>query len=205
MEGGQVEGVIMKWIEKAQVDYCDMYIRLYIAYNAWFRKVTRTSFDREALLRLKKRFIIWDDYVNDRVMRELRPILRDVAILTDIRPLLSGNKWNGKVRDDNDWHGLIDFWYQVRCELFHGTTDVPRHVLNQYASLAYQSLNIFMLEIMKRMKQSFTLNDQRRMDELDILIASSSGHTNNYEHERQRLHERYIHSNDVWTLDMVRV
>lgn len=32
--------LIVQWYERARIDYSDLYVKEYIAYNAWFRKVT---------------------------------------------------------------------------------------------------------------------------------------------------------------------
>ena len=197
--------LIMRWIERAQVDYSDLYARLYIAYNAWFRKVTRTSFDREAISRLTKRFIIWDDYLQGRVLQTLKPLHKEIAEFTQAHThkVVSLHRWSGIVKDESDWQGLIRYWYRVRCDLFHGSSD-DQEVSKQRVRLAYASLNIFMLEITKRMDDCFTSADLRRLNELNVLLAVPSGSTIEQQTTRQMLHQKYIRSHDIWSVDLVR-
>jgi len=132
---------------KAQVDYVQCFIALYISYNTWYHEVTETTNDRRALTLLKKRYIIWDDYREGKVLRALRPYMEQLVECTTREPLHSQAKaWNGEVAHQNDWHSLIEYWYQVRCQLVHGST-----MLAVYVWLAYHTLNVFMEEIVRRM------------------------------------------------------
>ena len=192
--------LVLKWYERAQIDYSDLYARLYIAYNAWFRQVTRTSFDREAISRLTKRFVIWDDYVNGRVLQDLKPLMAQIVYLTAEQPLV-GNRWDGIVHDALDWRGLIHYWYQVRCDLFHGTVVVNE----KRVRLAYESLNVFMQEITDRMKRCFTQEDYVRLEEIQALIQSSPQDRTRLKSMQEVLHQKFISSPDIWNVDMVRV
>ena len=115
---------IYSWYKKAQVDYTELYVRLYISYNAWYRQVTATTNDREAISRLKKRFVIWDDYCSGNTLQRLRVYAERLSKLTYEQPLAGSAVWNGVIQTSQDWRSLIEFWYQVRCYLVHGS-DVP--------------------------------------------------------------------------------
>jgi hypothetical protein len=191
---------IYKWYRKAQVDYTELYIRIYIAYNAWYRQVTGTTNDREAIAILKKRFIIWDDYCKGRTMPNLKVYTEKLSKRTIEKPLASHIFWNGKVENKDDWRGLIEFWYQIRCMLVHGSEVSP-----QYVWLAYETLELFMGEIVERMQTCFTDKDFQRLNELSTLAQSKQGKDNRFKQLQRRLQAKYIDSPDIWQVDMQRV
>lgn len=193
--------LIMRWYDRAKIDYSDLYVRLYIAYNAWFRKVTHTEFDREGIARLEKRFVIWDDYLHGKVLQELRPLMGEAAVLTSDSPLQSTRRWDGTVKDAEDWKGLIHFWYQVRCDLFHGSIDSQE----TYVRLAYESLSVFMTEIVRRMRQVFTRKDHERLLELQELLTHNANSEEYIKRAQVALQDKFIQSPDIWQVDMARM
>ena len=200
---GLTESLVYVWFDRSAIEYRDLYMRLYVSYNAWYRKVTGKSSDYESIVVLKTRFIIWDEYNQDRSMPGLREVMNKIVTLTQITPVTSGTTdWKGFVQDSTDWKGLIDFWYQVRCRLFHG---IP---YEQYRSdevqLAYESLYIFMREVTQRMKNSFILADENRFEELQILTKYSVLKRDIYEFEKILLQKKFIQSAELWNVDMVR-
>lgn len=201
-----VRQLIRTWYDRAQIDYSDLYVKEYIAYNAWFRKVTDCNEDREAIKRVAERFIIWDDYIHGRTMNDLRPIIEQVSLLTWKTPVRSiGSAWNGVVYDGLDWKGLIYFWYQTRCELFHGITMPGRKVHDLRIKLAYESLNVFMTEIMKRMRRCFNDQDYAKLTEVNKLLTAESGPIIPLQRIETSLQQKFIHSPDLWNVDMERV
>lgn len=190
---------VYSWYFDAQINYVDYYIRLYISYNAWYRAVTGETNDREALAKLKKRFVIWDDYVKGRTMSALKMYVDKIVIDTAKSPLAANLYWDGTVKGYDDWKGIIEFWYQVRCSLVHGS-DVPR----RYVWLAYESLEIFMNEIVRRMKRCFTDDDMHRLHELSNLALTEYAQTERFKQLKYRLHQKYIASPDIWQVDMQR-
>jgi hypothetical protein len=191
---------IMNWYSAAQVNYVDYYIKLYIAYNAWYRQVTGSTNDRQALDRLKKRFIIWDDYKKQRTLQSLRSYMEKLAEYTQREPFPSTNQyWEGSLENVNDWRSLIEFWYQVRCRLVHGSLVKPAYVW-----LAYQTLDIFMEEIITRMKQCFTDKDHERLDELRE-YSTAGGSKERFRKLQEALYQKYIASPNIWQVDMQRV
>lgn len=139
---------IEKQYEVARINYATQFLLLYVAYDAWYYQVTGTRNDREALARLKRRHVIWHDYYWGKTMPALRLYMRQLAELTQREPFESmTTAWNGEVRRSTDWRSLIEFWYQVRCALVHGSEVQP-----DYVGLAYQTLDIFMEEILQRMR-----------------------------------------------------
>jgi len=197
--------LITTWFERARIDYSDLYVKEYIAYNAWFRKVTDCTEDHEAIKQVVKRFVIWDDYLHGRTMIALGPVLEQIATVTHKSPVVAmSGRWDGIVKDALDWRGLIYFWYQVRCDLFHGLTVPGRAVHDLKIKLAYESLNIFMTEIVKRMRYCFTDADFARLTEVRTLLESESGVVSELRRIEARLYQKFIHSPDIWNVDMER-
>ncbi len=191
---------IYRWYKKAQIDYAELYIRMYISYNAWYRQVTGTTNDRQAIAILKKRFIIWDDYCRGKTMPNLRLYLERLSKLTTEKPLATSSLWNGVIKDTDDWRGLIEFWYQVRCLLVHGSEVPPRYVW-----LAYETLDLFMGEIVDRMQTCFTDKDFQRLEELSTLVQAEKGKDTRFKLLQRKLQAKYIDSPDIWQVDMQRV
>ncbi len=191
---------IYNWYQKAQIDYTELYLHLYIAYNAWYRQVTGYANDREAIAHLKKRFVIWDDYCKGKTMPNLKLYLERLSKLTHEQPLGQHSIWNGRVQGVEDWRGLIEYWYQIRCLLVHGSEVSQRHVW-----LAFETLDLFMGEIVERMQACFTDKDLQRLEEVSTLARSVEGKDNRFRQLQRKLQEKYIESPDIWQVDMQRV
>ena len=191
---------IYKWYRKAQVDYTELFIKIYIAYNAWYRQISGTTNDREAISLLKKRFIIWDDYCQGKTMSRMSIYVERLSKLTNEQPLAVNNVWNGRVVDNKDWHGLIEFWYQVRCAIMHGSEVPPKHVW-----LAYETLEVFMGEIVERMQACFTDKDFQRLEEVTVLANAQPTKQSRFHQIQRKLQMKYIESPDIWQVDMQRV
>lgn len=200
MHPNDKQALITTWYGRAQLDYSDLYMRLYISYNAWFSQVTGCTADRDAIRMLKKRFVVWDDYQRGRTLRALRPIVADIANLTQ-----HDNSLGFSVKDADDWQNLIEFWYQVRCHLFHGSGLFQGVQQTIWTRLAYQSLNLFMGEVIARMERSFTNADLQRLKEVDVLIQHEPNPSRRLRNLQQTLYQKYIHAPDVWNVDMIRV
>ena len=198
--------LIKKWHEKAQIDYSDLYVKEYIAYNAWFRKVTDCATDYEAIRRVTKRFVIWDDYIHGRTLVDLGQVADMIAEFTHRYPIrLAAHSWNGVVADSFDWKNLIFFWYQTRCDLFHGLTMPGKIKHDIQIELAYKSLNIFMTEIIRRMRHCFSDEDYVKLTEVQALLKSPNGSTDTLQKTESGLYQKFIHSPDLWNVDMQRV
>src|SRR5690606_5557503 len=112
-----LDDTVYHWFESAQIDFCELYLKLYVGFNAWYRQVTKTPHDRDALARLKKRITIWDDYYNGLAMHQLRMVFEKIVTITHDKPMtVSRGRWNGVVESPDDWMGLLEYWYQVRCD-----------------------------------------------------------------------------------------
>lgn len=199
----EVKSNIIAWFDAGQIDYCGLYLKLYASFNAWYRQVSGLSLDRHALTVVRGRFVIWNDYYNGLTMQPLKPVFNEIVQLTRRNPLyVPGGHWSGVVESNNDWPSLIEFWYQVRCNLSHGVSPVPKSASDKRVVCAYESLNIFMAEIVSRMNQCFSAQDEKRLAELDILIESPNSSASILK-EHTLLQEKYINSKDIWQVDMM--
>jgi hypothetical protein len=200
---GLTESLIYSWFDRSHIEYRDLFMRLYIAYNAWYRKVTGKSNDHEAIRLLQLRFVIWHDYIRGHSLRNLRSIMEQIVAMTNTTPLKAqSGSWDGIVKNSDDWQGLIHFWYEVRCSLFHGSIYAASRT--KEVQLAYESLYIFMSEVVTRMKKSFHEADYVRLQELRVLMNESQQDTNRYAKENTLLHQKYIRSPELWDVDMIR-
>jgi len=187
--------------QQAQIDYSLHFLRLYITYNAWYRRVTQTSTDRQAIALLKKRFIIWDDYRQGATLQALTPYMRRLTELTHQKPFPSITLyWDGELQDAHDWRSLIEFWYQVRCLIVHGS-----EVSTKYAWFAYETLNVFMAEIIERMQACFNSDDFHKLEELSSLADADPERSYRFRKLQHKLYQKYIASPDIWQVDMHRV
>lgn len=190
---------VLRWYQRSQVDYTEHYIRLYIAYNTWYREVTGTSNDRVALSQLKKRTVIWNDYVNDLTMRSLRIYMEKLVDLTQHEPLGANSYWSGSIEGVSDWRSLIEYWYQIRCLLVHGVAVKPRYVW-----LAYETLDSFMGEIINRVQ----INLKEHLEQTERVAnyqKDDSSQNKKFQQLRDKLYRKYVTSPDIWQVDMKRV
>lgn len=135
-----IDGMVRARYYESQVHYTQLYMLLYSAYNAWYSAVAGTCSDRDALIVLKAKSAIWHSYLRGMVMRDLSLYVGYITEYTQRQPLGTASKyWAGSLGSSNDWRGLIEYWYQVRCRVVHGGVIDKRHIY-----LAYMSLSVFM-------------------------------------------------------------
>ena len=190
---------VRSWYDKSRIDYTDQFMRLFVAYAIWFRGVTGKTTDRHAIESLKKRFVIWDEYYQDKAMIALKPIAANIAKMTSTDGLIKT-----KVADADDWRQIIEYWYEVRCHIFHGNLTFGETYSHIYVKLAYDSLSIFMDEIVRRMEQTFSKEDGRRMSEIKEIIQSGGSRNARIARTEQMLYAKFINSTEWWNVDMVR-
>ena len=191
---------VFHWYKKSQIDYAERFIWLYVAYSSWYQRAIGTNNDREALNELKKRFVIWDDYINGRSLTAMRPDMERLAEYTQREPFPATHVyWSGSLDSNDDWRSLIEFWYQVRCLIVHGT-----QVKARYVWYAYETLDVFMTEIISRMEQCFTEKDMQRLQEVNVLAEVAGNRSDRFKVLQNKLQQKYISSPDIWQVDMQR-
>ena len=166
------DGLIRMWHEKAkQGDYFSRFVFEYIAFNAYLKSriVLEMVSDRTAIQRLKRNKGLKVNYLKlTEKNKELNGLWKKLIGELNRQPLLNSSRnidspemdkwWNcseddptrakkgtkGIVRSLKDWENMVEFWYSVRNNLFHGgkNPDVQRdHFLVEHA---FRTLESFM-------------------------------------------------------------
>lgn len=147
--------LINQWFNRAitEDDYFTKYIFLYIAFTAFLTQRWGGVSDRDKINRVKEdvdakeyylRLIEEKEDLHDvllRLVRELRR--RPVRNIT--RP--NDTNWQGRdgvLRDKRDWENLVEFWYRVRNNLFHGHKAPEFARDRRLVEYAYSTLMPFM-------------------------------------------------------------
>lgn len=170
--------VITAAFQQSQIQYEDKFLLLFSAYNAWYRSVTGEDRDAYALRAIKLRDVVWAEYERGVCFEALRPLMRRIALLTSLRPLRSNRSWSGKLDGPDDWEGLIEYWYAVRCDIVHANELMLKAYYPVIVKLAYESLSIFMTEVVARLRISAAVTygadplsfdmSAPRLDEVDL-------------------------------------
>lgn len=129
------------WYKNATVRYDDYYLRMYIAFNAWYQQAAHSTNDRVAIEYLKTRSDMWRHYLGHRAFHySLTPYIMQLVELSHREPLPTKKTyWDGRITDRSDWPSILEFWYHIRCVVVHGES-----VDDEYLFYAYHTLNIFL-------------------------------------------------------------
>lgn len=139
---------VQVWHVRAQIDYVHHYMSLYASFNAWYSQLTGLTNDRQAINALQRGNPLWDDFKEGRALAALKPSMRQLVECTQREPLsYASPHWRGVVQHIYDWPSLLEYWYRVRCLVMHGS-----EIKAPYVYLAYQTLNHFMSEVIKRQR-----------------------------------------------------
>lgn len=144
--------LIKNWHLKAlDEDYFSKFVFEYLAFIAYLKKkkFTDAYSDRNAMQRLKRDQGIKDSYlgrisVDQSLKRSWESIFSELSqarlgnvsgnseeveeikwwnCSDDQLPRQSDDRLKGVVHDLNDWENMIEFWYAIRNNLFHGGKD----------------------------------------------------------------------------------
>lgn len=189
---------VCDWYEKSVIDYRKQYSALYTAYNAWYREVLSTTNDRQAVTALKKRYVIWEEYCDGRAMHDMKSLMERLADLTQKEPLhCQSPHWNGEINGVHDWQSLIEYWYQVRCIVVHGG-----RINLVYVWLAYQTLDIFMSEIIHRVGRVLKGYTSTHLKDALTEFEFLDGGSERTQAIRQKMFLKYVGLPDIWQVDM---
>lgn len=137
--------VMRAWYRRAQIDYTQQYMALYAAFNGWYTDLTGKTSDREALTVIGRGNGVWERYCRGEILSHLVEPMKMLVEFTLREPIsFSAPHWRGEVGSIYDWTSVIEYWYRVRCLVMHGAEINP-----QYVYVAYETLNIFMEEVLK--------------------------------------------------------
>ena len=151
--------LIMQWYRRAldEEEIFTKFIFLYIAFNAFMTQTRAEMRERQKIEFLKgdqdaKEFylnLLHNDHQLKETMKELLVELDRESITNSTD---GGIYWigeNGKLNSEEDWENLVEFWYRVRNNLFHGhkVPDFPRD--KRLVTYAYLTLFPLMQNFVK--------------------------------------------------------
>lgn len=116
---------IFQWYERYEMAEFDKFIYLWMSFNAWLTKYTRTKSknDRDMIDEFKK-----SDKSNYIQLRDNDPTLRsDVEWLCEHGVFNHRNDSLIKPKSADDFDAIVECIYTIRCNLFHGSykRDIP--------------------------------------------------------------------------------
>lgn len=122
--------LIMRWFQRSQQEeeMFTKFIFLYISFNAFINQTREELRERQKIEFLKHDQEAKFFYLQ-LIQREqnLKKIIDELKLFLDIEPIQNStdgrNYWvgsNGRLRSENDWENLVEYWYRVRNNLFHG-------------------------------------------------------------------------------------
>jgi len=168
------DALIISWHKKAmQGDYFSKYIFEYLAFTAYInsRVALGTNTNRAAIQRLKRDEGLKNEYLG-RIKKDTEFDLRGtwIALIKELKrqPLHNSSRdydypeidgrWNtsgdsineesklekGVIHSLDDWENMVEFWYGIRNNLFHGGKN-PTLKRDQFlVEHAFKTLNAFM-------------------------------------------------------------
>ncbi|TAN36369.1 hypothetical protein EPN27_01845 [Patescibacteria group bacterium] len=167
--------LIKNWHEKAKEDYFSRYIFEYLAFEAFLKKykynegeiwsASGNTKERSYIQKIKNegdyadkwRALILKSNAHKKMARELALLLQREPLLSDVNwwgcsefnyndcPS-GGNK--GAMLDENDFINMVEFWYQVRNNLFHAGKNPDNKRDETLVMYAYATLSVFMEEVL---------------------------------------------------------
>jgi len=165
------DGLILMWHDKAkQNDYFSRFIFEYISFNAYMKSriVLERVTDRNAIQRLKRHSELKTSYLKlVQENKKLKSIWETLIAELKREPLLNASRdfddpemdkwWNcsretmtesgtkkGIIKNTTDWTNMVEFWYAVRNNIFHGGKDPSVQRDYFLVEHAFQTLNAFM-------------------------------------------------------------
>jgi len=168
------DALVIGWHKKTmQGDYFSKYIFEYLAFTAYIksRVALDAKTDRTAIQKLKRNERLKREYL-DRIKKDTEFDLRGtwIAVIEELKrqPLYNSSRdydypeidgwWNisgdgideeskiekGVIHSLDDWENMIEFWYGIRNNLFHGGKDPTLKRDLFLVEHAFKTLNAFM-------------------------------------------------------------
>jgi hypothetical protein len=153
--------LIIQWFErsKSERDIFTKFIFLYISFTAFLTRKHPRMNDRETINNLK-----YDEDASSLYMLLIRynPELQATIqkLVSELRkqPIQNDTRGNyrnywcgtdGVIQDETDWKNLVEYWYRVRNNLFHGrkAPEFQRDIV--LVTYAYQTLAPLMEKFIK--------------------------------------------------------
>lgn len=169
--------LIRNWHEKAKDDYFSRYIFEYLSFEAFLKKykypvdevrtLSGNTKERSYIQRLKNETSYeerWHILVKEDI--QLKDTTTKLVQYLSIEPLHSEDErhwWGctayqqnqcqnqtiyGVVSTINDYVNMVEFWYQIRNNLFHASKDPNSKRDEQLVTFAYSTLSIFLEKVL---------------------------------------------------------
>ena len=152
--------LIKQWFERSnsENDIFTKFIFLYISFTAFLIQRNSEKSDRWIINNLKDAKDARSFYIsltrNDPELRatiqKLVSELRKQPIRNDTRP--NDTNWkgiDGVLQDETDWENLVEYWYRVRNNLFHGRKAPEFNRDRDLVTYAYRTLAPLMANFIK--------------------------------------------------------
>jgi hypothetical protein len=140
------------WLQRSRIDYFQLYVNLWVGFNYWFAKESNEpNRDRNGIEWVKNNLRLKNLYESDLLVPE--KIFKKTQAYLDTNPMQPSNRydWHGKFSEERQWSELVEFLYQVRCNLFHGRKNPDDYTDNVLVEMAYglliQIYSFFILDI----------------------------------------------------------
>jgi hypothetical protein len=150
------EALIRNWHNKTIVpeDYFSNFVFEYLAFIAYLKKIRHfEGSDRDTIQDLKMDRSIENEYKDaiesnpalSQTLHNLIDELREKPIRNVSSPEQLRRHWTGPspgvINSIHDWTNIVEFWYTVRNNLFHGLKDPENERDMQMAKYAYKTLS----------------------------------------------------------------
>ncbi len=150
--------LIIQWFKRSEQekDYFTKFIFLYISFIAFISQRYGEMSDRNKINSLKAeleakyfyiRLIEKDNKLKDILVKLIAELNKQPIVNSTNR---SDKYWNGRLTSEENWNGLVEFWYRVRNNLFHGHKAPEFKRDQRLVRFAYKTLFPFMKNFIDR-------------------------------------------------------
>lgn len=167
--------LIKNWHEKAKEDYFSRYIFEYLAFEAFLKKYKYSEDEiRHKSGNIKERSYIqnikndadysskWSELLTNK--KDFKKVVQELTVFLQNEPLVSDVNWwsctsfdygqcptnnpKGIIVNETDFVNVVEFWYQVRNNLFHAGKNPDNKRDEKLVAYAYATLSVFFEDIL---------------------------------------------------------
>jgi hypothetical protein len=147
--------LITQWFERSttEEDIFTKFIFLYISFNAFLTQANKGENDRQKINSLKYDTTLREFYLKlINTDSDLKQKVEKLIIYLRRQPIqnvtrLDDPNWRGRdgvIENKHDWTNIVEFWYRVRNNLFHGHKAPEFKRDRMLVSYAYSTLHPIM-------------------------------------------------------------
>lgn len=167
--------LIKNWHEKAKEDYFSRYIFEYLAFEAFLKKYKYSEDEiHHKSGNIKERSYIqnikndvdyssrWNELLTNK--KDFKKVVQELTVFLQNEPLVSDVNWwsctsfdygqcptnnpKGIIVNETDFVNVVEFWYQVRNNLFHAGKNPDNKRDEKLVAYAYGTLSVFFEDIL---------------------------------------------------------